>query len=217
MRKLVILGAGGLARELADAVAYINKGNPTFEVLGYLDDEEGLTGQERLKLPILGTVDWLADQKSDDLYAIPAVGNGYSREKLSHIAQENNIPLATIIHPGAIVGLGCSITAGAFIAAASVITVNVSLGKCVLVNMNCTIAHDVKVGNYVSIHPGARISGEVSIGDYTMIGTQAAIVNRCKIGTGAVVAMGAVVAHDVPDYTLVAGNPARAIRKLKKQ
>jgi len=217
MKKLVILGAGGLARELADAVADINKHTETFEVLGYLDDEEELTGQKRLQLPILGTVDWLAEQKPDDLYAIPGVGNVYSRDKLARAAEEHGIPLATVIHPGAIIGSGSSIEAGSFIAAGVIITVNVSLGKCVLVNMNCTIAHDVRVGNYVSIHPGARISGEVLIGDYTLIGTQAVILNKCRIGTGSVVAMGAVVAHDVPDYTLVAGNPARAIRKLEKQ
>ncbi len=217
MKKLVILGAGGLARELADAVADINKNTQTFEVLGYLDDEEELIGQERLQLPVLGAVGWLAEHKSNDLYSIPAVGDGCSREKLSCIAQQHSAPLATIIHPRAIVGSGCSIEVGTFIAAGCVITVGVSLGKCVLVNMNCTIAHDVRVGNYVSIHPGARISGEVSIGDYALIGTQAAILNKCTIGTGAVVAMGAVVAHDVADYTLVAGNPARVIRKLEKQ
>ena len=217
MKKLVILGAGGLARELADTVADINENAQTFEVLGYLDDEEELTGQERLQLPILGTADWLAEHKSDDLYTIPAVGNGYSRGKLSRTSQQYGVPLVSIIHPRAIVGSGCSIESGAFIAAGCVITVSVSLGNCVLVNMNCTIAHDVRVGNYVSIHPGARISGEVSIGDYALIGTQAAILNKCTIGRGAVVAMGAVVAHDVPDYTLVAGNPARTVRKLEKQ
>ena len=217
MKKLVILGAGGLARELADAVVAINKKTQTFEVLGYLDDEEELIGQKRLQLHVLGTVDWLAEHKSDDLYTIPAVGNGYSREKLSRAAGQYSAPLATIIHPRAIVGSGCSIEAGAFIAAGCVITVSVSLGKCVLVNMSCTIAHDVRVGNYVSIHPGARISGEVSIGDYALIGTQAAVLNKCTIGRGAAVAMGAVVAHDVPDYTLVAGNPARAVKKLEKQ
>lgn len=217
MKKLVILGAGGLARELADAVAYINKNTKTFEVLGYLDDEEELTGQKRLQLPVLGTVDWLAENKSDDLYAIAGVGDVYSREKLSRAAQKHSVRLATIIHPSALVGSGSSIEAGAFIAAGCAITVNVSLGKCSLVNMHSTIAHDVNIGDYVSIHPGARISGEVSIGDYALIGTQAVILNRCTIGKGAVVAMGAVVAHDVPEHTLVAGNPARVIRKTNKE
>ena len=217
MKKLVILGAGGLARELANAVADINKQTPTFEVLGYLDDEKRLVGQNRLQLPVLGTVDWLAEHKSNNLWAIAAVGDGYLREKFARIIEQNNVPLATIIHPSAIIGSGSSIEAGVFIAAGCIITVDVSLAQCALVNMSCTVTHDVRVGKYASIHPGARISGEVTIGDYALVGTQAAILNKCTIGRGAVVAMGAVVAHDVPDYTLVAGNPARAVKKLEKR
>ena len=216
MKKLVILGAGGLARELANAVADINENAQTFEVMGYLDDEEILIGQKRLQLPVLGPVNWLASHKSADLWTIPAVGDGYVREKLSGIVQKYDVPLATVIHPRAIVGSGCSIEAGAFVAAGCVITVDVSLGKCALINMGCTVAHDVIIGDYVSIHPGARVSGEVKIGDYALIGTQAVILNQRTIGRGAVVAMGAVVAHDVPEHTLVAGNPARAVKKLEK-
>ena len=82
--------------------------------------------------------------------------------------------------------------------------------------MGCTIAHDVRLGKFASVHPGARISGEVVVKDYALIGSQAVILNKCTIGRGAVVAMGAVVAHDVPDYTLVAGNPARIVKRLEK-
>ena len=216
MKKLVILGAGGLARELANAVADINQRSQTFEVLGYLDDERELVGQRRLELSVLGTVEWLAEHKPSDLWTIAAVGDGYLREKLARVAKQHGTPLATIIHPRAIIGSGGTIEAGVYVAAGCVITVDVCLGKCALVNMNCTIAHDVNVGNYVSIHPGARISGEVTVGDYALVGTQAVILNKCTIGRGAVVAMGAVVAHDVPNDTLVAGNPARPVKKLEK-
>ena len=217
MKKLVILGAGGLARELANAVVDINKCSQTFELLGYLDDEKELVGQKRQELSVLGTVDWLAEHKPSGLWTIAAVGDGYLREKLSRVARQHSTPLATIIHPSAIIGPGGTIEAGVYVAAGCEITVDVCLGKCALVNMSCTIAHDVNIGDYVSIHPGARISGEVTVGDYALIGTQAVVLNKCTIGRGAVVAMGAVVAHDVPDSTLVAGNPARAVKKLEKR
>ncbi len=215
-KKLIIMGAGGLARELANTVAQLNSVCPTFEVLGYLDDKQALCGQKLLDLPVLGTVDRLAEYKSTDVWAMPATGDGYVREKFVRIAQGNNVPLATIIHPSSTIGAGSSIQDGVFIAAACVITVNVYLDQAVLVNMGCTIAHDVCLGKYSSVHPGARISGEVIVKDYALIGSQAVILNKCTIGQGAVVAMGAVVAHDVPDYTLVAGNPARIVRRLEK-
>ncbi len=215
-KKLIIMGAGGLARELANAVAQINSICPTFELLGYLDDKQTLRGQKLLDLPVLGTVEQLGEYKSTDLWAVAATGDGYVREKFARTAQHNNVPLATIIHPSSTIGGDSSVQDGVFIAAACVITVNVYLDQAVLVNMGCTIAHDVRLGKFASVHPGARISGEVIVKDYALIGSQAVILNKCTIGQGAVVAMGAVVAHDVPDYTLVAGNPARIVKRLEK-
>lgn len=215
MQKLLIMGAGGLARELANAVAELNATVPTFDVLGFLDDLQTLQGQEQLGLPVLGPIDQLAQYKSDNLCAMPAVGDGYVRERFAQAAQKHGISLATIIHPSSIIGKDSSAQEGVFVGAGCVITVNAHLGKCALVNMGCTVAHDAKLGDYVSVHPGARISGEVVVNNYALIGTQAVILNQCVIGRGAVVAMGAVVAHDVPDYTLVAGNPARAVKRLR--
>ena len=52
----------------------------------------------------------------------------------------------------------------------------------------------------------------VEIGNDVWIGAGATIINGCKIGDGAIVAAGAVVAKDVPPYTIVGGVPAKPIR-----
>lgn len=215
-KKLLIMGAGGLGREMANAVTEINSICPTFEVLGFLDDEQKMLGQKLLGLSVLGSTEQLAEYKSSELQAVLAVGDGYVREKLARVAKEYDIPLATIIHPSSIIAAQSPIQDGVFIAAGCVITINVHLGHGVLVNMGCTIAHDVRIGEFCSINPGARISGQVVIKDHSLIGSQAVILNKCTIGQGAAVAMGAVVAQDVPDYTLVAGNPARVVKRLEK-
>ena len=62
--------------------------------------------------------------------------------------------------------------------------------------------------------PGARLAGCVSAGRYATIYTGAVILPRVRIGEGAVVAAGAVVTEDVPPHSLVAGVPARRIRRL---
>ena len=211
------MGAGGLGREMANAVTEINSICPTFEVLGFLDDEQKMHGQELLGLSVLGSMDRLPEYKSSDLQAVLAVGDGYVREKLARIARDHNIPLATIIHPSSIIAAQSPIQDGVFIAAGCVITINVHLAHGVLVNMGCTIAHDVRIGEFSSVNPGARISGQVVVKDHALIGSQAVILNKCTIGQGSVVAMGSVVAHDVLDYTLVAGNPARVVKKLPKR
>lgn len=58
-----------------------------------------------------------------------------------------------------------------------------------------------------------RRSTPVTIGHDVWIGHGAIVLAGRNIGTGAVVAGGAVVTKDVPDYTIVAGNPARIIRR----
>ena len=58
------------------------------------------------------------------------------------------------------------------------------------------------------IAPGATLCGCVNIGDYTMIGAGAVILPRLSIGKDCVVGAGAVVTKDIPNNTVVTGNPA---------
>lgn len=57
-----------------------------------------------------------------------------------------------------------------------------------------------------------RYKGHVEIGNDVWIGNNALILSGVRIGHGAVVAAGAVIVKDVPDYAIVGGNPAKVIR-----
>ena len=93
-------------------------------------------------------------------------------------------------------------------------------GNYVRIGDNVWIAPNV--GIYAAGHPldvDDRIAGweyayPVEIGDNVWIGGHVAIIGGVKIGKNAVVAAGSVVIRDVPANTLVAGNPARVVRKL---
>lgn len=82
----------------------------------------------------------------------------------------------------------------------------------------CQQLKDVALGN----HPLKTKNWEhvkaasIVIGDKAWIGRDVLILKGVKIGEGAVIGAGSVVTHDVGDYMLAAGNPAREIRSIKE-
>jgi len=69
--------------------------------------------------------------------------------------------------------------------------------------------------NFSKIRPFMKDThGHIVIEDDAWLGTGAIILPDVRIGTGAVVGAGSVVTKDVPDFTVVGGVPAKAIRKI---
>jgi acetyltransferase EpsM len=77
------------------------------------------------------------------------------------------------------------------------------------------IEHDSIIGESCYIAPNVTISGFVNIGDCTLIGSGAVIMPEIKIGRNCLIGAGAVVTKDIPDYSVVAGVPAKIIRSCK--
>lgn len=96
-------------------------------------------------------------------------------------------------------------------------------GNYVRIGNNVWIAPNV--GIYAAGHPfdvEERISGieyafPVTIGDNVWIGGGVQIIGGVTIGANSIVAAGSVVIRDVPEGTLVAGNPCRVIRKISPE
>lgn len=101
---------------------------------------------------------------------------------------------------------------GNIICPGTLITVNVTLGSHVIINLNCTIGHDVVIGDYVTLSPGVNVSGNVNIGDNCYIGTNAVIREKINICSDVVIGAGSVVVKNIIEPGTYVGNPCKKIK-----
>jgi len=109
---------------------------------------------------------------------------------------------------------------GTVICAGNILTTNITLGKHVQINLDCTIGHDVVMEDYATLAPGVHLSGYVHVGERVYMGTGAVIVNGIKgkpivIGKDAVIGAGTCVTKSIPPGETWVGVPAHLVRKNK--
>ena len=112
-----------------------------------------------------------------------------------------------------------SIDAGYILCQQSLITANSKIGKFFHLNINSYVAHDCVIGDFVTFAPHVSCNGNVQIGNHAYIGAGALIrqgtkSNPLRIGEHSIIGMGSVVLTEVEPFTVVAGNPAKVLRKL---
>ncbi|WP_161958371.1 acetyltransferase [Ornithinimicrobium cavernae] len=205
MKPLVIVGAGGHGREAHDIAVAVNEVNPSFELVGFLDDalSPGDPAAPHTAT-ILGGIDWL---ESHAVAFVPAVGSPELRRLIVQRFPHHEV--ADLIHPTATIGSHVSHGPGLIMAAGSRVTHAVTLGQHVHINVNSTISHDCRVGDFVTITPGVHLSGSVTLHDEVWMGIGSSAIQGVTVGARSVVGAGAAIIHDVPPDTTTVGVPGR--------
>ncbi len=214
LKDLVILGAGGCAREVAWLVEEINNSKMQWNLLGFIDENIENHGKVLNGYAVLSDLSWFDDK--DDIYCVCAVGNPASKNKLCRKAVSKGAKLATLIHHEADVSKHVDVGQGTIICAGSIITTNIRIGQNVLVSAGCIIGHDTVVSDYVTLLPRSTVSGTVNIGEGCNIGAGATIINNIDIGEWTIVGAGAVVADHLPAFCTAVGVPAKVIKRHEK-
>jgi sugar O-acyltransferase (sialic acid O-acetyltransferase NeuD family) len=209
-RSIVILGAGGMARDTLDVVEARIVDGADDEVLGFLVDPGfGIPGDLVNGKPILGDLNWLRDHR--DVEVVCAIGAPPDRKRLVERAAEFGVKFCTLVHPRAVMTRRVVLGDGVVVTAGVVLSNNIEIGDHAILNLSCTIGHDARIGPLVTVAPGAHLNGNVSVGTGTYIGTGAGVIEKTNIGSWAVVGVSAGVVRDVPNNATVIGNPARVL------
>lgn len=210
---IVIFGTGGFGREVAWLIEEINKEDVRWNLLGFIDDFMEVQGKIINGYPVLGTSDWVNSCKQK-IGVLCCLGDPNVREiKIKKMSQNPYVWHPTIISNHAVISSPTTkIGKGCIICASSIVTVNVSIGDFVHINLDCTVGHDTVIDDYVTLYPSVNVSGNVRIGNHTEIGTGTQIIQGLDIGNKTIVGAGSVVIRNIPDNATAVGNPAKVIK-----
>jgi sugar O-acyltransferase (sialic acid O-acetyltransferase NeuD family) len=218
MQKVVIVGAGGFAREVLDILMAVNAQHPRYEILGFVDDNTELWGLELNGVRVLGGLEWLASARAAGVLATVAVGSPQTRSMLVQKIAAAGLGFCQLTHPSAILTPFIELGEGAIVTAGCILTNRITIGRHVHINLDCTLGHDAVLEDYATLAPGVHVSGWVHIGKRAYVGTGAVLINGTEeapltVGDDAVVGAGACVVRPVPAGVTVVGVPARPLGK----
>lgn len=210
---LLLVGAGGFARETLELVRACNRLAASWDVVGFLDDDPRLHGSDIMGVPVVGPCQAVHDHPAALVAACVASPNDPMR-RLGLVARLA-LPserYATLVHPAAVVPESAELGPGCVLHATAVLTAEVRLGAHVAVMPAVVLTHDDVIGDGVTFGAGVRVAGGVTIERGAYVGSGALVREGVVVGTGSVVGMGAVVTRSVPAGEVWAGVPARRLR-----
>jgi sugar O-acyltransferase (sialic acid O-acetyltransferase NeuD family) len=202
--KLVIAGAGGHGRVVADAAV----ASGVYTDVQFLDDRHpNVVLQEGWR--VTGVLDDLARLPTANTAFVPAFGDASLRLRILAGAVQLGFECPAVIHPAATVSRFAEIGRGSVVFAGAVVNVGARVGDGCILNTGATIDHDCTLADGVHVCPGAHLAGNVSLGRRTWFGIGAVAKQAITIGDDVIVGAGAVVLEDVSNGSTVLGNPAR--------
>lgn len=202
-KKVIIIGAGGHAKVIADIVLKSND-----EVIGFLDDnvEIGTVIIKENRLKVIGKINNC--YKFQDEYNaefIIAIGDNKIR---AEIAQKYDLKYYTAIHSTAVIGSDVRINEGTVIMPNTCINCSAQVGKHCIINTAAVVEHDNNIMDFVHISPNVALAGTVTVGKYVHIGVGAIVRNNISICDNVIVGAGAVVVKNIDEVGLYIGIPA---------
>ncbi len=213
MKKLLLYPSRSGSREVLLAIEQMNNIKPTWEILGFIDENPENVGTIVDGYPVYGTDH---KEKARDVYGICGYMDPKVRQRIieQHI-EGKGLSLATIIHPTVNLPRDFEAGPGTIIMPHVTISFDVKLGKGVFVLWNSLLGHHLRAGDYATILSSANITGGCSIGNRTIIGAGATLNQDISIGNDCLIGIGTTVLTNVGDNKSVIALPRQIVRERK--
>ena len=196
---MILYGASGHAKVVISSL--LSKKIPISAV--YDDDK---TKQNLLNYTISHDLEKLFELNDEFIISI---GDNYIRKL---VADKLSCYFGIAVHHTAVIDNSVIIDIGTVVFHNSVIQSSVNIGKHVIINTSSSIDHDCSINDFAHISPNVTLCGNIIIGEGTHIGAGAVVIPNISIGKWCKIGAGSVIIKDIPDYSVVVGNPGKIIK-----
>ena len=206
---LIIVGAGGMGREVFSWLSQEIKGKKNHIIKGFLDDNPQALGKLSYPVKVISGIEDYQPSSSESL--VVAILDPTTKKRIVESLVHKGSNFYTLIHPSAIIGRNVSVGKGCVICPGCILTCDITLGDFVFINACSTIGHDTIIKDYTSVNGKVEITGNVNVGKECFFGVGAKVIPERLIGDGSRVGAGSIVIKNVPPGSTVFGNPAKSI------
>lgn len=212
MKKIVIIGFGGFAKEVKWLIEDINRFSKEWDIVAFLDDNPINKGKSIDGIPVIGKIEDIILDKNKEVYYTCAIADPITRKNIVYRANNIGLKPSKLIHPSVEKSNSVSIGEGCIICANVILTVDIIIGDYVILNIASTVGHDVYIGDYVTILPSTNISGNVTLDKFVTMGTGSCVIQGLKIEENSFIGAGAVVVNNILKNSIAVGIPAKIIK-----
>lgn len=204
-----VIGAGGHAKVVVDVLQHQH-----CESIEIFDAQPVEDGEAIFGCPVFN-ISMLEERRScyKDVKFVIAIGNVKHRVHNFKNLKSSGLFGFEAVHPSAVTGHSVTVGESTVIFANAVINPHTMIGSNVIINTAAVVEHDNQIKDHAHIGPNATLCGGVSLGKYSFVGAGAVVLPGISIGQNVTVGAGSVVTKNVPDNTVVAGNPAKKIKE----
>jgi sugar O-acyltransferase (sialic acid O-acetyltransferase NeuD family) len=197
MIDLVIVGAGGFARELYYwTMETIKDRSQECRVKGFLSVEPDLLDEFALPVGILGDESSYEIQPNDQF--VIGIGTVGTKSRVIEELQKKDAKFFSLIHPTAVVSPSAILGEGVVICPFAVVSANVAIGDFSMMNIYSSAGHDARIGRQCVLSPYATLNGSASIDNDVFLGTHSTVLASKTVGQGAQVSAGGLVVRNIP-------------------